>query len=110
MSNTAPHLSSRPAVWPKPVRRAFESILIVFANAYLAARSRAMGSPSKTVRLLAEFDDLKLDNALLERELAAQRRRIRSMAPSKRPSFLPGDRREIIALIRYRGLEREAGG
>jgi transposase InsO family protein len=62
-----------------------------------------MGSPSKTVRLLAEIDDLRLDNALLERELAAQRRRIGGMAPSKRPNFLPGDRGEILTLIRYRG-------
>ena len=103
MSNAALRVPSRPASWPKPVRRAFDSILVVFANAYLAARSRAMGNPSKTVRLLAEIDDLKLDTALLGRELAAQRRRIAAMAPSKRPNFLPGDRREILALMRYRG-------
>jgi transposase-like protein len=103
MPNTAPHVPNRPAGWPRPVRRAFESILIVFANAYLAARSRAAGSPSKTVRLLAEIDDLKLRSALLERELAAQRRRIGSMSPSKRPDFLPGDRAELLTLIRYRG-------
>jgi transposase InsO family protein len=103
MSNTAPHVPSRPAGWPRPVRRAFESILIVFANAYMAARSRAAGSPSKTVRLMAEIDDLKLRNALLERELATQRRRIGSMSPLKRPGFLPGDRAELLALVRYRG-------
>lgn len=103
MSETVSNVPTRPAAWPRPVRRAFESILVVFANAYLAARSRAAGSPSKTARLLAEIDDLKLRNALLERELAAQRRRIGSMAPSKRPHFLPDDRGEILALIRHRG-------
>jgi len=103
MSSRALSVSERPAAWPKPVRRAFDSILVVFANAYLAARSRAMGSPSKTVRLLAEIDDLKMDNALLGRELAAQRRRIDAMAPTKRPNFRPDDRREILALMRYRG-------
>jgi len=103
MSKTAPNVPNRPAAWPKHVRRAFDSILVVFANAYLAARSRAMGSPSKTVRLLTEIDDLKLDNALLGRELAAQRRRIAAMAPARRPNFLPDDRREILALMRYRG-------
>jgi transposase InsO family protein/transposase-like protein len=103
MSKTTAQVPSRPAAWPKPVRRAFESILVVFANAYLAARSRAMGSPSKTVRLLAEIDDLRLHNALLERELAVQRRRINSMPPAKRPHFLPDDRGELLAIIRYQG-------
>ena len=103
MSKTTAQVPSRPAAWPRPVRRAFESILVVFANAYMAARSRAIGSPSKTVRLLAEISELEFRKALLERELAAQRRRIDLMEPSKRPHFLPDDRGEILAIIRYQG-------
>ena len=103
MSETTPQVPGRPAAWPRPVRRAFESILVVFANAYLAARSRAAGCPSKIVRLLAEISDLRLRNALLERELAAQRRRIDSMPPAKRPHFLPDDRAQMLALIRHQG-------
>jgi hypothetical protein len=81
MRESTEALLRRPATWPRPVRLAFQSILAVFANAYLAARSNAAGSPSKTVRLLAEITDLKFRNALLERELAVQRRRIESICP-----------------------------
>ncbi len=53
------------------------------------ARSRAAGSPSKIVRVLAERDEALWKLRLTERELETQRRRIAAVASAKRPRFLP---------------------
>ncbi len=69
-----------PGKWPRPLRLALDSIVTVLMNAYMMARSRAAGSPSKVVRVLAERDEALCKLRLTERELEAQRRRIAAMA------------------------------
>ena len=103
MSDLAKASLRHPGAWPRSVRLALEAIVTVMTNAYMMARSRAAGSPSKTVRLMAEIDDLKWRNALLERELAAQRCRLAPMDPARRPQFLPENRVQLLLLIRLWG-------
>ena len=43
-----------PGTWPRKLRLGLEATVTVMTNAYVMARSRAAGSPSKTVRLMAE--------------------------------------------------------
>jgi transposase InsO family protein len=94
----------RPGRWPRKLRVAFEAVVTAFASSYQAARSRAAGGPSKTVRLLAELDEANLRIGLLERELAIQRRRIDAVAPERRPRVLPDDRAQILVLVEMLGL------
>ena len=94
----------RPGRWLRKLRLAFEAIVTVFMNSYQAARSRAAGSPSKTVRLLAELDEANWQIGLLERELAIQRRRLGAVAPECRPRVLPDDRAQILVLTEMLGL------
>ena len=77
--------------WPKPLRLALDSTVTVLMNAYMMARGRAAGSPSKIVLVIAERDEALWKLRLVERELEAQRRRIAEIAPAKRPSFLRED-------------------
>ncbi len=65
-----------PGTWPRPLRLALDSIVTVLMNAYMMARSRAAGSPSKIVRVLAERDEALWKLRLTERELEVQRRPI----------------------------------
>jgi hypothetical protein len=84
------------------VQLALDSIVTVLMNAYVMARSRAAGSPSRIVHVLAERDEALWQLRLTERELEAQRRRIAAMASAKRPRFLLEDRRGILVLMRLR--------
>ncbi len=59
----------RPGTWPRRLRFALEATVTVMTNAYVMARSRAAGSPSKIVALMAERDDRLLRAALAERQL-----------------------------------------
>jgi transposase len=97
-------ITPRPGRWPRKLRLAFEAIVTVFMNSYEAARSRAAGSPSKTVRLLAELDEANWRIGLLERELAIQRRRIEAVAPERRPRVLADDRAQVLLLVQMLGL------
>ena len=65
----------RPGTWPRRVRLALEAIVTVMTNAYMMARSRAAGSPSKIVRLMAERDDALWRAAIAERKCEILRRR-----------------------------------
>ena len=49
--------AGRPGNRPRPLRLALDSIVTVLMNAYVMARRRAAGSPSKIVRVLAERDE-----------------------------------------------------
>jgi transposase InsO family protein len=99
----------RPGRWPRKLRLAFEAIVTVFMNSYQTARSRAAGSPSKTVRLLAELDEANLRIGLLERELGIQRRRIEAVAPERRPRVLADDRLQLLVLVEMLGLSIKQG-
>ena len=99
MGTTSLSRTRRPGRWPRRLRLAFEAIVTVFLNSYQAARSRAAGSPSKTIRLLAELDEANWRIGLLERELAIQRRRIEAVAPERRPRVLAGDRLQLLVLV-----------
>lgn len=47
-----------------------DAVSILFMQAYMAARVRALGHPSPMVRVLAQRDHAHSDAVLLERELA----------------------------------------
>jgi transposase len=89
----------RPGTWPRKARLALEAIVTVMTNAYMMARSRAAGSPSKTVALMAERDDAFWRAALAERKLEILRRRLLNMNPHARPEYLPGDRLAILEIM-----------
>ncbi len=56
----------RPGTWPRRARLAVEAIVTVMTNAYMMARSRAAGSPSRAVSLMAERGDALWRAALAE--------------------------------------------
>ncbi len=89
----------RPGTWPRRLRLALEATVTVMTNAYMMARSRAAGSPSKTVSLMAERDDALWRAALAERQLDIFRRRLLNMNPHARPDYLAGDRLLILQIM-----------
>ncbi len=89
----------RPGTWPRRARLALEAIVTVMTDAYMMARSRAAGSPSKTVVLMAERDDALWRAALAERQLEIFRRRLLNMDPHARPEYLSGDRLAILEIM-----------
>ena len=89
--------------WPRRLRYLLDSIACIWMQSYQLVRGRAAGSPSSTIRLMAERDDALWHAAFLEREVAVFRRRIGAMNPHKRPPLQPQDRFEILQIIRLRG-------
>ena len=99
MSDSATVSLKRPGTWPRRARFALEAVVTVMTNAYMMARSRAAGSPSKTVRLIAERDDALWRAAIAERKCDILRRRLLNMNPHKRPEYLPGDKLAILEIM-----------
>ena len=71
-------------------------------QSYQLARGRAAASSSRFMRLVAERDEALWNAALLERELGVYRRRIEAVYSHKRPPVAPGDRFEILQIMRLR--------
>ena len=99
MSDSDTVCLKRPGTWPRKLRLGLEAVVTVMTNAYVMARSRAAGSPWKTVRLMAERDDALWRAALAERQLEILRRRLLNMNPHARPEYLPGDKLAIIEIM-----------
>jgi hypothetical protein len=74
-----------PGTWPRRARLALEGIVTVMTNAYMMARSRAAGNPSKTVVLMAERDAPLWPAALARRRIEILRRRLLNMSFRRRP-------------------------
>ena len=90
------------AIWTPDMRRAVDAIATLFSAAYMLARSRALSSPSPTIRALARSDGADSEAALLQRENDILRRRMSVIQPSKRPLCAPEDRFAILQLMRLR--------
>ena len=56
------------------------------------------------LRLRADNDRLKSENALLEREIVIKDARFNRLPPKKRPEYLPSERLEILLIKTMRGL------
>ena len=80
-----------------------DAVSILFMQAYMAARVRALGHPSPMVRVLAQRDHAHSDAVLLERELAIFRSHRQSRPAKRRPYYSPQERAEILQLMRLRG-------
>jgi transposase-like protein len=78
-------------------------VSILFMQAYMAARVRALGHPSPMVRVLAQRDHAHSDAVLLERELAIFRSHRQSRPAKRQPYYSPQERAEILQLMRLRG-------
>jgi len=92
------------ASWPASLRQAVDSIAVMLMQVYMLARGRAASSPSPVVRTLAARDEESWKLAIREREIGVFRRRIEAMPAHKRPQVTPGDRFEVLQLMRLRGL------
>lgn len=80
-----------------------DAVSILFIQAYMVARVRALGHPSPMVRVLAQRDHAHSDAVLLERELAIFRSHRQSRPAKRRLYYSPQERAEILQLMRLRG-------
>ena len=72
------------------------------AQAYLLARARLAAGPSPVARLAAVRDQAAVELSLVRREAEVLRGQREAMNPRKRPDYGPGQRVEILQIMRLR--------
>ncbi|MEQ9455501.1 MAG: helix-turn-helix domain-containing protein, partial [Phycisphaeraceae bacterium] len=80
-----------------------DAVSVLFAQAYMGSRARALGIPSSMIRVQAQRDHAYSDSVLLERELAIFRGHRQNRPAKQRLHYTPKERAEILQLMRLRG-------
>ncbi|MEQ9455519.1 MAG: DDE-type integrase/transposase/recombinase [Phycisphaeraceae bacterium] len=80
-----------------------DAISVLFAQAYMASRARALGIPSSMTRVQARRDHAYSDSVLRERELAIFRGHRQNRPVKQRLHYTPKERAEILQLMRLHG-------
>jgi transposase InsO family protein len=92
-----------PRGWADHVKSAFVHAVSLAHASLVVARGWCLDSPIVRVRLRAQLDAARAEEALLKEELRILRARLERIPPAKRPHFPPSERLAILLLRAARG-------
>ncbi len=98
---------SLPKGWPRSATTAVLHIVSLAQFALAYSRGWAANSPNARIRLRAQLDRAKQENALLREQLRINHARMASIPPNRRPHYSPPERLAILELKSARGWSLE---
>ena len=109
-NSNAPTKSSAtlPKNWPATVQTSMLHVIGLAKFAIVNGRGWTANSPSAAVRLKAEYDRLKEENALLREELRIKDARMARIDSHHRPQYRPCERMAVLALKTARSWSLES--